>query len=41
MYQAEVVKEAYANLPDTMAPDPMIEGYCQWFVMPPCDVYIL
>ena len=39
-YQAPVVKEAYANLPDTMAPDPTLEGYCQWFVMPPCDVYI-
>lgn len=39
-YQAPVVKEAYANLPDTMVPSPMVEGYCQWFVMPPCDVYI-
>lgn len=39
--QADVVREAYANLPDTMAPPPTFDGYCQWFVMPPCNVYIL
>ena len=40
-YQADVVKEAYANLPDTMAGPSTMDGYCQWFVMPPCNVYIV
>lgn len=38
--QAEVVKEAYANLPDTTAGPIVIDGVCQWFVMPACDVYV-
>ena len=34
------VKEAYANLPDTTAGPIVIDGVCQWFVMPACDVYV-
>ena len=35
----QVVQDALANIPQTMAPTPTRKGY-QWFIMPPCDVYI-
>lgn len=38
--QADVVKQAYANLPETMAPPPTADGRCSWFIMPACNVYI-
>lgn len=35
----QVVQDALANMPQTMVPTPTAKGY-QWFIMPPCDVYI-
>lgn len=35
----QVVQDALANIPQTMVPTPTEKGY-QWFIMPPCDVYI-
>lgn len=35
----QIVQDALANMPQTMVPTPTEKGY-QWFIMPPCDVYI-
>lgn len=35
----QVVQDALANIPQTMAPPPTDPGY-SWFIMPPCDVYL-
>ena len=36
----QVVQDAIANMPQTMAvPSPVSNGY-SWFIMPPCDVFL-
>ena len=35
----QVVQDALANIPQTMAPPPTRSGY-SWFIMPPCDVFL-
>lgn len=35
----QVVQDALANMPQTMAPPEMRDGY-SWFIMPPCDVFL-
>lgn len=35
----QVVQDALANMPQTMAPPPTRDGY-SWFIMPPCDVFL-
>lgn len=36
----QIVQDALANRPQTMAPPPTRAGY-SWFIMPPCDVFLL
>lgn len=35
----QVVQDALANIPQTMAPPETRAGY-SWFIMPPCDVFL-
>ena len=36
----QIVQDALANMPQTMAvPSPASDGY-SWFIMPPCDVFL-
>lgn len=35
----QIVQDALANIPHTMAPSLTETGY-SWFIMPPCDVYL-
>ena len=35
----QIVQDALANMPQTMAPPVTKDGY-SWFIMPPCDVFI-
>lgn len=35
----QIVQDALANMPQTMAPPPTRDGY-SWFIMPPCDVFL-
>lgn len=35
----QIVQDALANIPQTMAPPTTRNGY-SWFIMPPCDVFL-
>lgn len=35
----QIVQDALANMPQTMAAPPTKNGY-SWFIMPPCDVFL-